>query len=93
MPYQASPCKTCPFRKAKDNKFTFPRERAEELADGELHICHTNSDKACAGHILMVKRQSLAYRMIKIFDKEMPTSKCDIFTKEEWINHVTRENK
>lgn len=97
--YCLKPCANCPFLDVEDNHFSFPLERANEIANTDSFICHKTSNKPlskrkqCAGHILMTKEQNLAYRIIKMTNSKMPSSTRPIFTKKEFIKHVTENGK
>jgi len=76
----------------EDNPFTFPRERAEEIANAESFICHKTAygeeskKRQCAGHMIMTKGQNLYWRFLNAFQDVLPSSDVPIFTKEEFIN-------
>lgn len=97
--YCLKPCADCPFLNVQDNNFSFPLERAKEIADADSFICHKTSNnplkkrKQCAGHILMTKGQNLTYRIIKMTNGKMPTSTRPIFSKKEFIKHATNERR
>lgn len=97
--YCLKPCANCPFLNVEDNHFSFPLERAKEIADTDSFICHKTTSKPlpkrkqCAGHILMTKGQNLAYRVIKMTNGKMPTSTRPIFTKKEFVKHVTKNER
>lgn len=52
IPCVKKPCKDCPFRKGA-LKGWLGKERAEEIAEAPLFVCHKNTSLQCAGHMIM----------------------------------------
>lgn len=53
LPYMKSPCANCPFRK-DTQKGWLGASRMKEISQSGSFVCHKNTAKQCAGHMIMV---------------------------------------
>lgn len=59
LPHKKAPCKDCPF-KTTAVKGWLGKERMEEILSGSSFVCHKDTSKQCAGHML-IKGESNEY--------------------------------
>lgn len=59
LPHIKKPCKDCPFRKDTLQGW-LGEERMTQILSADSFVCHKNTDRQCAGHML-IKGQDNAY--------------------------------
>jgi len=52
LPYCKAPCAECPFRK-DSLKGWLGAERMSEILEAKTFVCHKNTSKQCAGHMII----------------------------------------
>lgn len=88
LPNMKRPCSNCPFRK-DSLKGWLGKSRMTEILDSSAFTCHKNSDKQCAGHMLMKGEESEFVRLAARFniDTGLKGKQSVFATHQECIDH------
>ncbi len=85
--YMSAPCKDCPFR-SDSLKGWLGKDRAIEIVETDSFVCHKNTDRQCAGHMISNKSSNMFYRLSKAYDIDLGLSNSKlVLSPEEFIFH------
>lgn len=75
------------------------KERMTEIVNSDSFVCHetisdANSQKQCAGHMILLKEHNLFYRMAHFYNKDLHLKGEELIFKnrEACISHHNTEN-
>lgn len=88
LPHIKKPCKGCPMRK-DSLKGWLGKRRMEEITRSGSFVCHRDTTKQCAGHMLLLKEGNFFYGTAKAsgIDLKLEGSELVFETIEECIKH------
>jgi len=88
LPNVKKPCKDCPFRK-DSMKGWLGTDRMTEILDSDTFVCHKKMDLQCAGHMLLLKKENIFYRMAQAMKIDLGLSGEELVfdNKKDCINH------
>lgn len=90
IPCMKSPCKNCPFKR-DTLKGWLGKKRMTEILNSDSFVCHKNTSKQCAGHMLIKGDENSFVAFAKLIAVDLGVRGRELVfdSKQDCIDHHT----